>query len=58
MRRRTVNRFEKFLALNDELENNYNRRYDDEVEPMAEELTFIVLAGIESLLLMSGYGGV
>ena len=49
---------ESFLEPNDELKNHYNRLYDDKVEPMAEELTFIVLTGIESLLLVSGYGGV
>ena len=38
--------------------NHYNRLYDDKGEPMVEELTVIVLTGIESLLLVSGYGGV
>jgi len=49
---------ESFLEPNDELKNHYNRLYDDKGEPMVEELTVIVLTGIESLLLVRGYGGV
>ena len=49
---------ESFLEPNDELKNHYNRLYDDKGEPMVEELTVIVLTGIESLLLVRGYRGV
>ena len=49
---------ESFLEPNDEFKNRYNRLYDDKGEPMVEELTVIVLTGIESLLLVSGYRGV